>query len=127
MKVIESKTTVLVEPGRYYLGDPCFAIGDARWSEFCSSWNHRTFAALDGERCLTISLPHDGIYAGSDRSAYVVDAGMISLVPEVLATKPGAGELGAFLDFKEQFTCLVATDGEEITSLRFGHISIQVN
>ena len=127
MQITQSKITVQVEPGRYYLGDPCFAIGDERWNEFYNSWNYRTFATLDGQRCLVFSLPQDGIYSGSDGSAYVVDAGMIALVPEALANKPEAGKMGSFLDFKEPFTCEEVVQGEDITELRFGHMSIQVN
>ena len=76
---------------------------------------------------MVFSLPRDGIYAGNDGSAYIINAGIIALVPEAFATQPGTEKWGAFLDLKKPFTCEVTTDGEDVTSLRFGHVSIKLN
>ena len=123
MKVARYSITVQVEPGRYYLGDPSAAIPEDRWDEFVRSWDLGHLITMDGLDCLVFNLG-DSLYVAEDRSQYVVESGLIGLVPHELATNPHAPENGSFLEFTAPFECEYERQSDTVTKLRFGHISI---
>jgi hypothetical protein len=83
-------------PGKYYLGDPCYALSDERYAQLLDliGCNDTARAILhgsvlegefnlpDGPRLVVFNtLWGDGIYAGSDGREYMVDAGCIAAIP----------------------------------------------
>ena len=54
MKVLS--TTVRVQPGTYFVGDPCYAVPDEKWDEFCGQlWTGTAVIVIDGHECLAFS------------------------------------------------------------------------
>lgn len=79
--------------GRYYIGDPCYAIKGDKGDDHWSKWLHN--AGIDNDDCSllsgTIDGKHtaygfgtahgDGCYTDKAGREYSVDAGLIGLVP----------------------------------------------
>ncbi len=104
MKIDSSNVSVIVPPGRYILGDPCYSISGDHWDELLETCDY--FEQPVGH--VSVSVPAknfvyerfhvlgfqtaygDGTYKGSDGNSYSVDAGLIGLVPVELAEALGA-------------------------------------
>jgi len=89
MDAVTHVTKVTMPAGEYFVGDPCYSVPDARWSEWLSKAGideepipQFMVASLDGMAVLGIGTDHgDGVYFDQERREYPVDAGMIGLVP----------------------------------------------
>lgn len=129
-------------PGRYWVGDPCYAItndGDdiGIWFRLCDDM----FAKEGGERGAAVahdkesgfwfvasSTAHgDGTYEGSDGRTYGVDAGMIGVVPEFfwgehrIQSYWGGDAPNYLVDFPEPFSVSYEKEDGRII---IGHIEI---
>lgn len=88
MQVIETKyRRVIVPAGKYFLGDPCYAVPDRLWDKLLGSC--RFFAdcvgEVEGHKVLGFGTAHgDGVYEDQFGNEFPVDAGLIGLVPEAL-------------------------------------------
>ena len=121
MKVLS--TTVRVQPGTYYVGDPCYVVPGEKWDEFCRQlWGDAAVITIDGLECLAYPTQYgDGVYLGSDGFEYGVDAGLIGLVPLALV-KGVLVHLGKVVEFEREFVCERTEEGR----LTFGDISHRV-
>lgn len=86
------RVSVRVPPGMYIIGDPCCAIPEEPWSKFMESASrpdkNTIFGTVLGHYVVAFSTYYgDGVYKDSDGFYYLVDAGMIGLVPKNM---PGA-------------------------------------
>jgi hypothetical protein len=76
--------SVVVPPGTYVLGDPCYTVAVDDWQvllESCDYFN-TPIGEVKGHKILGFSTMYgDGVYRGSDGKHYPVDAGLIGLVP----------------------------------------------
>lgn len=116
--------TVEMPAGEYYLGDPCYAVPNERWTEWLEAADYTRQnvlrADLDGQPVLGFStLYGDGVYPGSDGHEYPVDAGLIGLVPVAVAGDDWDERLGRKVTFTDTVVCQY-----ERGLLRFGDITI---
>lgn len=115
---------VEVKPGRYWVGDPCYVIDEDRWMELVESANYfmsSVVGVLDDLMVLSFGTKYgDGVYFGNNGFEFVVDAGMIGLVPEKLVQRENTA-LGVFVDFDRPTRCSREEDG----TLIFGDLVIQ--
>jgi hypothetical protein len=113
------KTTL--PAGRYYIGDPCYVIDNAKWDEFLEPfWNEKPRGGIfdfDGFQCATFYTKHgDGVYQlepGGD--SLPVDAGCIGCIPLSLAVQ-GSELDGACVTFDDPFECY-----EEDGNIHYGN------
>ena len=121
---------VVVPAGRYFLGDPCYAVPDAFWEHFGASndwWQKGPIAEYNGMKVLGFGTAFgDGEYLGTNGHHYPVDSGMIGLVPEKLALmalgklgKESVDHLGSWIEFQMNTLCSV-DDGV----MTFGSVTI---
>jgi hypothetical protein len=92
-RTVAGRTVVTMPAGDYWVGDPCYAVADDRWSEWCEEAYENDpgdtvvmLAGVDGWPVLGINTSYgDGVYGGSDGERYPVDAGLIGCVPVQVA------------------------------------------
>jgi hypothetical protein len=78
--------------GDYYIGDPCYAIPDAKWNAFLEiMWKakgHGRTPALfefEGHKCFVSSTnTGDGDYHDQHGNEYGVDSGLLGAIPAAL-------------------------------------------
>lgn len=95
------------KPGKYYVGDPCYVIADARWNEVCTQLfadgedKERSEITLDGITFWMHCTAHgDGGYTDGDGNEYGVDSGTIGIVPlELISNMSEAIRLGHIHEF----------------------------
>lgn len=84
--------SVLVKPGKYYLGDPCYTVPNNLWHQLLDAANffepkveapEESFqGTIKGYTVYAFGTAYgDGAYTGTDGFTYPVDAGLIGLVP----------------------------------------------
>jgi hypothetical protein len=125
-----------MKPGKYYVGDLCYVLGDTRWDEICE-------LTIDGHKCLEGQFITkdglmfvmygtaygDGSYYDEQGREYSVDSGTIGCVAiedlsEVELKKSNEIKgLGNIIDFPKEFQCKKI--GRNI--LVFGHIEIDTD
>lgn len=112
----DSSRTFKFEAGKYWVGDPCYAID--RWEEVgkATGWfgsdddnpAAKTFTGefeYNGRRCFAWNTAYgDGEYKGSDGFSYGVDAGLIGILPVEAVDDPEVKDLGNVMTFDSQFT-----------------------
>jgi hypothetical protein len=115
--------SVRMPAGAYYVGDPCYSITDhGEWMEWLEAARYETSHVLiadhRGKPVLGLATAYgDGCYEDQESNQYLVDAGLIGLVPVEVADAPG----GRCVYFKESFLCSRTSDG----TLTFGDIIIE--
>jgi hypothetical protein len=98
------------EPGKYYVGDLCYVLGD-RWDEFCSLTIAGSevlsggFVMKDGTRFWTHTTMYgDGSYSDNLGNCYGVDAGLIGVVSfDQIDKNPNCLSGGQVFDFTKGF------------------------
>ena len=97
----------VLPPGRYYIGDPCYAIDDAKWHDYINAWESgRTWYGI--WPVMFNTAYGDGGYLGTDMVVYSVDSGSLGVVPTGFVTKRTEVELdrlGQTYTFPEPFAC----------------------
>ena len=87
MKVVSLPVSrqVMVPPGSYYLGDPCYSVPDGDWGELlssCDCFQASPVGKVRGFEVLAFGTAHgDGVYEDQRGNVYGVDSGLIGLVP----------------------------------------------
>lgn len=139
MQIIEAKKshTVVVPPGKYVLGDPCYCFPGKgtvdHWEilgESCDWWQDNPVATIEVDgvtyHVLGFSTKYgDGSYYDNYGREYAVDAGMIGLVPYELFKAVGGEVMDGIhhaVEFKASAIC-TDDDGD----MHFGkyHINTQ--
>lgn len=104
----------MMPAGRYYVGDPCYVLGDeydvfldALWkAEEAKGTGPRPGAGQfewAGAQLAVFSTAYgDGYYFDREGRGYSVDAGIIGAIPAGLV-EPGKGDGGHFIEFKSPF------------------------
>ncbi len=106
--------------GTYYIGDPCYVIGD--WNAFCQEWFNvdQGIFDYDGHNvCVYNTQYGDGAFPCSNGAVLGVDAGLIGAIPAVLMTQ-GSYDLGTEVVFEESFECGRDWDGR----MHFGDFEV---
>jgi len=88
--------SILVKPGTYYLGDPCYCFEGKKWGEILSKSDTLDEPYHEGNKIVVaFSTAHgDGVYRDQHGHKFPVDAGLIGLVSKSLANmNPGDGAL----------------------------------
>jgi len=106
MKIID-ENTVLVPPGMYVLGDPCYAVPDDEWSDLLHSCNYfsQPVGMACGKPVMAFDTAYgDGEYRDNNGFSYGVDAGLIGLVPVEIA-KFGVYDDSRIVEFSSETLC----------------------
>lgn len=116
-------TKIKMPPGKYFIGDPCYAVtGADEWDELLkkSGYNdlnggffaNSVSTLRNGKPVFASSTAFgDGCYKGSDGYFYSVDAGLIGCTPlEENLDEDELKGLGRIADFLEEFTCYAEDD-----------------
>jgi hypothetical protein len=80
---------VTVPAGRYYIGDPCYAVPRDLWMEWLGASDYTNDArehvlagTVNGYQVVGVATAHgDGVYTDQLGNKYPVDAGLLGLVP----------------------------------------------
>ena len=103
---------VTVQPGTYFLGDPCYAVPSKKWSDLLGSCNFfaNPVGTIDGFQVLAFGTQWgDGTYSDGQGGSYPVDAGLIGLTPINLAsTRPdywALSNMGRIVTFTDATQC----------------------
>ena len=124
MQVLPPETIkVIVPPGKYVLGDPCYVVPQEDWQPLLESCDYFNLPVglCKGFQVLAFSTKYgDGTYADNKRRHYPVDAGLIGLVPWAYAENVNP-EYSHIVEFSFNTVCSRNTDG----TLTFGAISIE--
>jgi hypothetical protein len=120
---------ITVPAGKYFLGDPCYAVPDELWDDLLNDakyFQKKATGKVAGHRVVSFNTAYgDGCFAASDGCSYCVDAGMIGLTPvELIKTNQRYSDeqlksLGRFVEFNDKTEC-AANRGR----MRFGDIVI---
>lgn len=120
---------VTVKPGRYFLGDPCYAVPDHLWHLLLKDADYfeKTPAGkVENHEVVSFHTAYgDGVYFDDDGNEFGVDAGMIGLTPvELIKINPRYPDdsldgLGRFVEFDKVTEC---SGNRGI--LKFGDITI---
>lgn len=135
-----------LRPGKYYIGDPCYAMSEERYGEFLELIGctekvedrlphgqvlEGEFNTKDGHRFAVFNTCYgDGVYQGSDEHEYPVDAGCLSALPITMTDEEkmkevAESELGNIVEFDDVFE--VKSEVRRMSSegtIVFGHIRI---
>ena len=130
MTVTAKACSVTVPAGRYFLGDPCYAVPNEYWMpllESCDFFEGSPIGQANGSQVLAFGTAWgDGTYNDQHGNSYPVDAGLIGLTPIALAQQRDDFEqlesLGRFVDFDSPTTC---TKSEGVLS--FGKFNIDTD
>ena len=126
MQVLPPETIkVIVPPGKYVLGDPCYVVPQEDWQPLLESCDYFNLPVglCKGFQVLGFSTKYgDGTYADNQHRHYPVDAGLIGLVPIEYAIGVDP-ELSQVVEFKNSTTCTRTSDGV----LTFGNIVINTD
>lgn len=112
--------------GRYFIGDPCYAVKNELWSEFCDSlFNDRGSKEYEGAVILrgveifASNTKHgDGCYDDLQGNEYPVDAGLIGAVPlgeGITQDERNFKDLGLIIDIDREFNCSYLDEDGKIT------------
>lgn len=108
--------------GRYYIGDPCYAINDKGWEELLkntgyfegtphdrqdpkevNNWSYGAFF-YNGRKCFTWGTSYgDGYFLDNKGNGYGVDAGLIGIVPKEAVDKGQDTHGGHFFTYENPF------------------------
>jgi len=117
--------TVIVPPGKYVLGDPCYVVPKEDWDDLlasCDYFNHPV-GLVHGFQVLAFSTRYgDGTYCCNRGHKYGVDAGIIGLVPFAYAEEHDPS-LSQIVEFQYNVKC--TRDAEGV--LTFGGIEIDTS
>ena len=83
----EIMKSVMIQAGKYYLGDPCYSFEDG-WHKVLDETDcfDNPTTKIDGYQILGFKTAYgDGEYRSNTGRTFCVDAGMIGLVPVELA------------------------------------------
>jgi hypothetical protein len=116
MTVTAKAWTVTVPAGRYFLGDPCYAVPNEYWMpllDSCDFFDGSPVGQANGSQVLAFSTAWgDGTYNDQHGNSYPVDAGLIGLMPIALAQQRDDFEqlesLGRFVNFDSPTACIKA-------------------
>ena len=117
--------TVIVPPGKYVLGDPCYVVPGKDWDDLlgsCDYFNHPV-GLIHGYQILAFSTRWgDGTYCDNRGKKYPVDAGLIGLVPADYAEGYN-DQASHIVEFQYNVKC--TRDAEGV--LTFGGIEIDTS
>lgn len=96
--------------GKYFVGDPCYAIKDENWKPLLESNNYfnlettRAWAGkYNGKIMFAAGTAYgDGLYFDNDGRAYGVDAGLLGIIPFEACDGDSMG-CGHVIEFSEDF------------------------
>ena len=110
MIVITADFEVKVPPGKYWLGDPCYAVPSDLWMDLlnsCKFFEHPIGKVeADGKvhEVLAFGTAYgDGVYNDQFGNEFPVDAGLIGLTPVELCKDEPFGAL--LVEFTTETTC----------------------
>lgn len=130
MTVTAKAWTVTVPAGRYFLGDPCYAVPNEYWGpllDSCDFFDGSPVGQANGSQVLAFGTAWgDGTYNDQHGNSYPVDAGLIGLTPIALAQQRDDFDqlesLGHIVDFERPTTCT-----KEAGVLTFGKYAIDTD
>ena len=120
IKLQAQTATFVVDPGTYFLGDPCYAVPDDRWMDLLNTCEifDNPVGTLDGHDVLGFRTEYgDGTYFDGQGGRYSVDAGLIGLTPmDIADPRYDLSELGRIVTYLAPVECYREVGG----TLHFG-------
>lgn len=121
--------------GKYYIGDPCYVIGDHdKWMLFlnsCDFFEASSEAFIGNDKFWASATAHgDGIYKSNKGDLFFVDAGLIGIVPFALVEKYSERKIenvmlfGKIVEFTNPFEVMFNQQGGSEPTHIFGDIKI---
>ena len=101
-----TKRTHTFPPGRYFIGDLCYALEDSIYESIFGGFEYEQgfYKQKNSNHFFLVANTYfgDGLYTGSDGKEFGVDAGVISILPVCTMMKNDGGHI---YDFKEPVEC----------------------
>lgn len=102
-----------IPAGKYYVGDACYVIDDAKWMDFLETgfWpaekKGEVVFEYEGHKCFAHHTAYgDGVFTDTKTGARLpVDAGMLSAIPLALVAKRSledVAKLGIIVEFEKE-------------------------
>lgn len=119
--------------GDYYIGDPCYAIDENLWQQFCDMildddiLKNGCIIEFQGHKCFVCATNWgDGAYYDQLGREFGVDAGILGAIPKVLCVRERWQELGHTFVTTEDFS-VGADKGRHIEekSIYFGAVRVK--
>jgi hypothetical protein len=131
MKIEKSGWKVTADPGRYFVGDPCYFLSAAQWEAACSTSDRFQSSPLGiADRYQILGFRAalgSGAYLDQNGAEYRCTSGLIGLTNLNMIEDHAANNLmpayGRVVEFTEPTLCSDDGDGR----LRFGEIFIDTN
>jgi hypothetical protein len=99
---------VIIQAGKYYLGDPCYSINES-WNDILKQYKNFKEPLIDVlEGQILAFKTGDGEYPSNAGRKFCVDSGLLGLVPVELAEKELQGRQvfnSMIVDFREPTLC----------------------
>lgn len=96
-----------MKPGTYYIGDPCYVIKNDEWRALLerTDFLNDEFFEYRGHACFASSTAYgDGSYEDNSGREYMVDAGLIGIMPLQCLSKNKSGIGGNIVTISHEFT-----------------------
>lgn len=121
-----SQRSFTAPPGRYYIGDLCYVLGDEIYDKVFGQEGYEDGLYQEegtGRFFMVGGTAYgDGLYYGSDGKGFGVDAGIIGITPMSCVTKDDGG--GQFYTFDQPVTCIFS---EGIFKFRWASNMLEIN
>ena len=95
---LHTTETVALPAGRYWVGDPCYAIRED-WADFVGKIDATEVVNFKGQDVLVIETGGDGCW-NHNGETYGVDAGLLAVVPAALVEEYG-NDKGVFVELTD--------------------------
>jgi hypothetical protein len=118
---------VVIQAGKYYLGDPCYSLNES-WDDILKQSKNFKEPLIDvpeGQILAFKTAYGDGEYPSNAGRKFCVDSGLLGLVPVSLAEKELQGRQvfnSMIVDFREPALCKKVKG-----KLYFGRVVIDTN
>ena len=113
---------IIVPAGKYYVGDPCYAFNEG-WIPLLESCDYFDRPAAANGVVAFSTAYGDGVYHDGDGRRYMVDAGLIGIVPVDVAECEEVTGMHLV-----EFTTPVRCDSDEgVISFKADNVRIEIN
>jgi hypothetical protein len=121
-----------MKAGKYYIVDPCYLWSGSDWDKVLEDtdyFNKNGMHEVFGEKCIVVGTQYgDGEYYDDEGNRYMVDAGIMGVMPEVLVNENmrnfiDKDKIGKSFYFKNDVSVeyidyqLIVGDGEKLVTI----------
>ena len=118
---LHTTETVALPAGRYWVGDPCYAIRED-WADFVGLIDATEVVNYKGQDVLVIETGGDGCWEHNGQD-YGVDAGLLAVVPAALVEEYG-NDKGVFVELTDDTEVGYITGGDTLHEVFAGDVTV---